>query len=216
MTLIDLSHPIRDGMAVYPGLPRPQVGAFLDHAASRERYGGQAEFFLGTVALTGASGTYVDAPFHRRPDAADLASLPLEGLVGLRGLVVDHDGGPGALDAVRGRPTIAGHAVLFRTGWSARWGTEAYWEQGPFVGGELLDALEAGAPAVVAIDTGNIDDMGDLSRPAHTRLLDAGILIVENLADATSLPPSGFRFTAVPPAIVGGSNFPVRAFAELD
>lgn len=213
--LIDLSHPIEDGMAIYPGLPRPEVGAFLDHEASRDRYEGKAEFYLGTVALTGATGTYLDAPFHRHRDAADLASLRLAALVGLPGVVVDHDGGPGAVEALLELPTIMGHAVLLRTGRAARWGTEAYWEQGPFVGGELLDALVAGAPALVAIDTGNIDDMGDLTRPAHTRLLGAGIVIVENLANATSLPATGFRFTAAPPAIVGGSNFPVRAFAEL-
>jgi kynurenine formamidase len=55
----------------------------------------------------------------------------------------------------------------------------------------------------------------DLARPAHTRLLAAAIPIVENLAFLERLPRTGFRFTAVPPKVVGGSNFPVRAFAEV-
>jgi kynurenine formamidase len=46
-------------------------------------------------------------------------------------------------------------------------------------------------------------------------VLAAGIPIVENLADLSGLPRSGFAFTAVPPKVVGGSNFPVRAFAEV-
>jgi kynurenine formamidase len=213
--LIDLSHPIEDGMAIYPGLPRPVVGAFLDHDASQERYEGKAEFHLGTVAFAGATGTYLDSPFHRHRDAADIAALPLERLAGLPGVTLDHDGGPAAIGALERLPGVNGHAVLLRTGWAERWGSDAYWEQGPFLGGDLLDALVAATPALVGIDTGNIDDMSDLTRPAHTRLLAADICIVENLADLTPLPASGFRFTAVPPAVVGGSNFPVRAFAEI-
>lgn len=213
--LLDLSHPIEDGMAIYPGLPRPVVGAFLDHDASRDRYEGKAEFHLGTVAFAGATGTYLDSPFHRHRDAVDLAALPLDRLVGLPGVVLDHDDDD-ALEALHGLPDVRGHAVLLRTGWADRWGTDAYWEQGPSVGGDLLEALVAAAPALVGIDTGNIDDMSDLTRPAHTRLLGAGICIVENLADLAQVPPTGFRFTAAPPAVVGGSNFPVRAFAQID
>ena len=83
MTFIDLSHPIEDGMAAYPGLPPVRIFAILDHDASRERYGGQAEFLLGGAELAGNTGTYLDAPFHRFRDREDLARLPLETVVGL-------------------------------------------------------------------------------------------------------------------------------------
>ena len=39
--------------------------------------------------------------------------------------------------------------------------------------------------------------------------------VVEHLADLDRLPLDGFRFTAVPPRIVKGASFPVRAFAEI-
>jgi kynurenine formamidase len=65
----------------------------------------------------------------------------------------------------------------------------------------------------VGIDCANIDDMGDRSRPAHTLLLAVGIPIVEHLCRLEELPARGFRFFAVPPAIAGGTSFPVRAFA---
>jgi len=55
----------------------------------------------------------------------------------------------------------------------------------------------------------------DKSRPAHTRLLGANIPIVEHLAKLSSLPRNGFMFYAVPPPIVKGASFPVRAFAEI-
>lgn len=48
---VELNHILEDGMMVYPGLPRPKIGAFLDHRASRSRYEGQAEFYLGKVEM---------------------------------------------------------------------------------------------------------------------------------------------------------------------
>jgi kynurenine formamidase len=210
--LIDLSHPIEDGMRVYPGMPAPEVGALMEREASRERYEGKAEFHLGRYSFPGAVGTYLDSPFHRHRGGPDLADLPLDSLAALPGLLVDL--GPGA-SPILTPDDVAGRAVLLRTGWADRWGTDAYWDPGPFPGPSVLDLLVEGRAALVGIDTWNIDDVRDLSRPAHTRLLAAGIPIVENLASLERLPRSGFRFTAVPPRIVGGSNFPVRAFAEL-
>ncbi len=68
----------------------------------------------------------------------------------------------------------------------------------------------------MGIDSINIDDMGDAGRPAHSRLLAAGIPIVEHLRGLDQLPASGFRFSAAPPRIQGLGTFPVRAYAILD
>ncbi len=72
--------------------------------------------------------------------------------------------------------------------------------------------MNAGA-ALVGIDCANIDDMNDPERPAHTKLLAAGIPIVEHLRGLEQLQGRTFRFFAAPPAIVGGTSFTVRAFA---
>ena len=101
--LVDLSHQLEDGMAAYPGLPTARIGAILDHDASRERYEGKAEFYLGRIEIAANTGTYLDAPFHRHRDADDLSDLarpvhtePLgagipivENLRGLEGLPAD-------------------------------------------------------------------------------------------------------------------------------
>lgn len=204
-------------MRPYPGLPAPSIGAIVDHAASRPRYAGRAEFYLGKVDMPCNVGTYLDSPFHRYPEGADLSRLPLKSLAGLPGIVIDApcDGHlPVSLDATP--EELRGRAVLVRTGWARRWGGDAYWESGPFLSAAALELL-LGAPAALAgVDFWNVDNTGDPARPAHTRLLAAGILIVENLADLAALPQTGFRFWAVPPPIVGGASFPVRAFAELD
>jgi len=70
-------------------------------------------------------------------------------------------------------------------------------------------------PAIVGIDSLNIDDITDPQRPVHTLLLGAGIPIVEHLCNLDALPANGFRFHAVPVKVEGMGTFPVRAYAEL-
>jgi kynurenine formamidase len=213
---VDLSFPISDGMPVYPGfLPEPKIGAILDHEASRERYEGKAEFYLGRVEMSGNTGTYLDAPFHRHRDREDLSGLRLDRLAGLPGIVVDGSDQPAPVDLDLPADAIRGRAVLVRTGWDDRWGTDSYWEPDPWLGVGSVDSLIDGGASLVGVDWTNVDDTSDSARPAHTRLLGAGIPIVEHMTGLDALPRDGFRFFAVPPRIVGGASFPVRAFAEL-
>lgn len=216
MALIDLSHPIEDGMAAYPGLPPARIFTILDHDASRDRYAGQAEFHLGGAELAGNTGTYLDAPFHRFREREDLAALPLETVVGLPGVIVDPGGAERAV-SLGGVDTgsFRGCAVIVRTGWDTRWGSQEYWTDAPFLPTAVVEQLVAAEVRLVGVDFGNVDDTEDPSRPAHTGLLAAGIPIVENLRGLERLPREGFVFSAPPIAIVRGAAFPVRAFAHV-
>src|SRR3954447_20467562 len=86
--LIELSHPIRHGMVTYPGLPGPAVSEHLTREASRAHYAAGTEFSITRIELVANTGTYVDSPFHRFPDGADLAAVALDSLADLEGLVV--------------------------------------------------------------------------------------------------------------------------------
>jgi kynurenine formamidase len=213
---VELSHPLRDGMDAYPGMGTVHLGPILDHESSGDRYQGKAEFYLGRVEMPANTGTYVDAPFHRYREGDDLSEVALARLAGLPGVVAR---APGAIDAVdlKLEPAdIRGRAVVVDTGWSERWGSPGYWEDMPYLSTAAVDLLIEGKASLVAVDFGNVDDTTDPARPAHTRLLEAGILIVENVTDPAALPDRDFRFFATPPRIVRGASFPVRAFAELD
>jgi kynurenine formamidase len=213
--LIDLSHPIEPGMTTYPGLPGPIVSDFLSREASRGRYAPGTSFFIARVDVVVNTGTYVDAPFHRFAEGTDIADLPLERLADVEGVVLDK--GPGrAFDAdiFAGRD-LAAKAVLLRSGWDTRWGTPAYFEGNPFVTRAAARALVAARPAIVGIDSLNIDDTEDTERPAHTLLLDAGIPIVEHLRGLAALPGSGFRFHCAPAPFHGVGSFPARAYAVI-
>jgi len=216
MRLIDLSHCIAPAMPSYPGLPEPRFRAVLSHddPSRQKHYAPGTTFQIAAYDFGGNTGTYVDAPFHRHADGVDLAGVPLEKLANLEGVTIDSaPDGPTAADAIRGLD-LKNRAVLFRTNWSARWGGD-YFRSGPFLPADTCEALVKAEPALVGIDCANIDNMQDPARPAHTILLAAGIPIVEHLTKLDSLPREGFRFFAVPPAVEGGTSFPVRAFAVL-
>jgi arylformamidase len=215
--LVDLSHAIEHGLRTYPGLPEPAISTYLSHDESRGRYAPGTEFHIGRIEMVANTGTYLDSPFHRYRDGADLSGLPLESLADLRGRVVD---GPASGRRVTASELpdadLAGQAVLFRTGWSRHWGTPRYFEPHPFLDGEVAKRLVAARAALVGIDSLNIDDTQGGERPVHSALLRAGIPIVEHLTGLDGLPTSGFRFFAVPVKVRGMGTFPVRAFARLD
>ena len=216
-TLIDLSHPIHNGMPNYPGFPSPRIRAFLTHEESRPHYEGKAEFHVSLYEMLGSLGTYMDSPFHRFRQGADISQIPLDRVADLPGLVVDaRDLANRALgsELVTGLD-IAGRAVLFRTDWSERWGSPSYWEPAPFLSTELCRLLVAQDAAVAGVDFWNVDDTGDPSRPAHSTLLSGGVLVIENLVSLAALPSSGFKFHAAPLAIQGGASVPLRTYAVL-
>ena len=211
--LIDVSHVIEDGMITYKGLPAPLVCDFLSREASRTVYVPGTEFHIGKIDMVANTGTYLDAPFHRFADAVDVADLPLEKLAHLSGLVVRVDPAGRAVtrDAFAGLK-IRGRAVLVQTGWDRHWRTDQYFEGHPYLTADAAAFLAEGGAALVGIDSLNIDDTADLTRPVHTALLGAGIPIAEHLTALAHLPEEDFRFYAVPVKVRGMGTFPVRAF----
>lgn len=216
MAFVDLSHTIRHGMTTYPGLPGPIICDFLSREASRARYAPGVEFQIGKIEMVANTGTSVDAPFHRYAGGKDLSQLPLESLAGLEAVVIrgPADGRAIDRDAFTGRD-LGGKAVLVRTGWDVHWGTATYLDGNPFLTGEAADYLVREGAALVGIDSLNIDDIKDLTRPVHSALLGAEIPIVEHLCNLGPLPDAGFRFSAVPAKVAGFGTWPVRAFATL-
>lgn len=212
--LVELSHPIEHGMVTYPGLPGPVVSDFLAREASRGHYAEGTTFHIARVRMVANTGTYVDAPFHRFAHGKDIGSLPLERLADLPGIVVDATGRGRTVEEelFLGRD-VSGKAVLVRTGWDAHWRTPRYAEGHPYLTRGAAEYLAGAGPALVGIDSLNIDDAEDGVRPAHTLLLAAGIPIVEHLANIGALPESGFRLHCVPAPFLGMGSFPVRAYA---
>ena len=216
--IIDLSHTIEAGKVTYPGLPVPVITSHLTREQSKSIYAPGTEFAMDIITMIGNTGTYIDSPYHRYADGADLSSLDINSLVGLRAEVFY------LTDAIdRGIPAevffdrdVTGAAVLLHTGWDRLFGSKEYGVGAPFLSEAAAKYLVERRVVLVGIDSVNIDDVqSGGQRSAHSLLLGAGIHVVEHLTNLSQLPPQGARFTAVPPKIKNFGTFPVRAFAEI-
>lgn len=202
-------------METYKGLPGPMICDYLAREASRGLYAGDTTFQIGRIDMVSNTGTYLDTPFHRYEDGADLAEVPLASVTQLPGLVVRSDALAIGPEAFAGR-VIAGKAVLVQTGWDRHWRTAAYFSGHPFLTEEAALFLRKSGAALVGIDSHNIDDTSGKARPVHSVLLRAGIPIVEHLTNLGQLPDEGFVFNAPPPRVKGMGTFPVRAHAVMN
>ena len=112
---IDLSHVIEEGMTTYKGLPGPHMCDFWTREASAANYDDGSTFQIGRIDMVANTGTYVDSPFHRYEDGADLSELKLESLADVPGIVIRQPWENGiaiGVELVQGRE-VAGRAVLF-------------------------------------------------------------------------------------------------------
>jgi kynurenine formamidase len=214
---VDLSHTIYDGLVTYKGLPAPIICDYLSREASRERYAPGTEFQIGKIEMISNTGTYVDCPFHRYENGKDLSEVDLQRFTDLDGVVVRAGYRAGlAVDATHFRGLeLHGKAVLVHTGWDEHWETDTYFENHPFLTEDAATYLKDSGAGLVGIDSMNIDDTRGKSRPVHSILLGAEILIAEHLCNLKNVPDAGFSFSAVPPKFKGVGTFPVRAFGRL-
>ena len=215
--LIDLSHTIENGLVTYKGLPAPIICDYLSREESKKFYEEGTTFQIGKIEMVSNTGTYVDCPFHRFEHGKDLSEVELEKFAELEGIVIR---APHAQklaitpDELKGYD-VAGKAVLIHTGWDENWNTDAYYAGHPYLTKEAAEYLKDAGAKLAGIDSHNIDNTEGRTRPVHTTLLGADILIVEHLCNLSALPDSGFKFSAVPPKFKGVGTFPVRAMARI-
>jgi kynurenine formamidase len=216
--LIDVSHVVEAGMITYKGLPPPVISDHLSREQSRALYAPGTEFHIGKIEMVANTGTYIDSPFHRYADGPDLSALDLYSLANVDGVAIRKQESSDRAITANDLAGVAvkGKAVLFHTGWDRHWRTEAYSDgTHPFVTADAAKYLAEQGAALVGIDSFNIDDTADASRPAHSILLAGGIPVVEHLCNLGALPGSAFKFFAVPVKVKAFGTFPVRAFGLI-
>lgn len=211
MRAIDLSHTVETGMPVYPG----DEATLIRRTAFIHRDG----YAQTSIAMNSHAGTHVDIAAHAFAEAPGLDRLGPDNFTGW-GAVVDLAGPVARETALRmDQPHLARLAdmdgldfVLLRTGWDARWGSEAYFRDFPTLTATACRFLAGLGLKGVGLDTPSPDPVGS-GMEAHTILLDHGLVIVENLRNLGELPPEGFVFCCLPLRIRDGEGSPVRATA---
>jgi arylformamidase len=215
--LIDLSHTIEQGLVTYKGLPAPIICDYLSRENSKKFYAEGTEFQIGKIEMVANTGTYIDCPFHRFANGKDLSEVRLECFTDLNAVMISVPFSE-TLEITEEhfkRYEIRNKAVLIHTGWDSNWNTEKYYENHPYLTEGAAKYLRDCDVKLVGIDSHNIDSTSGKTRPVHTTLLGAEILIVEHLCNLYLLPQDGFTFSAIPPKFKGVGTFPVRVMAKL-
>jgi kynurenine formamidase len=225
---IDLSHELYNGMPTYPGDPPFRH----EYVRVGEKYG---EVTLSRVDMGVHSGTHIDLPRHFVPGGATIEAVPVSRFIA-RGYVLDlSDKKPGeaitAEDLRRFGPKVArGAAVMLYTGFSAKWGTEEFLYNWPYLSRDAADYLaEAG---VAAVGTEALSIAGYAGVPGypypprvqrddvvyvHYKLLSSGALVIEGLTNLDKVlkecRDGEALFVFAPIKIRGGEGGPTRALA---
>lgn len=215
--LVDLSHTIEHGLVTYKGLPAPIICDYLSRENSKQFYEEGTQFQIGKIEMVANTGTYIDCPFHRFENGKDLSEVELKCFTDLDAIVmsVPFSETLKITEEHLKNYEIRNKAVLIHTGWDSNWNTEKYYENHPYLTEGAAIYLRDCSVKLVGIDSHNIDCTVGKTRPVHTILLGAEILIVEHLCNLYLLPKADFMFSAIPPKIKGMGTFPVRAMAKL-
>ncbi|CAM5795587.1 cyclase family protein [Brevibacillus borstelensis] len=209
MRIIDLSQVLESGMPQYPG---QQVAEFKQ-VSQVESDGFQVTDFHAVVHV----GTHCDAPAHFIQNGETIEAIPLERFVGEAVIVDVHLDGqremsPAVLEGADIRP---GDIVLFRTGLSKQWGTDAYETDYPYFGEELAKELVERGVRAVGLDFISPDPIETENFPAHHIFLGNKLGIVENLKNLEQIDRKRVFFAAAPLKIKGSDGAFTRAFAVL-
>lgn len=232
---LDLSHafdadtiywPTEEGFVLERG-PEGVTDAGYYYAAHRMR-------------LAEHGGTHLDAPRHFHAGGSTTERVPLGRLIAPAVVVdvreacaKDADYAFRVADLERFEATHGripeGAALLFSTGFAARWpdrlrylGTD---ERGPLAVAKLhFPGLDPAAArwlvaerklAAVGLDTASIDPGTSQRFESHQILFASEIPAFENLGALDQLPATGATLIALPMKIAGGSGGPLRAVAIL-
>lgn len=215
MTVIDLTHTIKEGMMVYPGTEAPTLcpACTLEKDGFRETH----------LSMFSHVGTHMDAPAHLVETGRELEAFDAQHFVG-NALVIDcralPEGAPIDMALLRtyGEDIARADFLLFCTGYDKKWGDGAYFGDFPCLDSEALDFVIAHGYKGIGSDTMSMDPMSDAALPRHMRFLSSGDVInVENLTNLDRLVGVGlFRFVCLPLKYAHADGAPTRAIAILE
>lgn len=230
---VDLSHDFADDTIYWPT---------ADKFAKTTVFAGETDkgYYYSAYNLAGAEhgGTHVDAPVHFSRDHLSVDKIPLEQLIG-PGVVIrvadrigeDRNYRITVADVERWEARHGniekGSIVLFDTG-SARFWPDPVKYMGTAERGEKAVAklnfpglspeaaqflVEKRGIKAVGLDTPSIDYGASRLFETHRTLFGKNIPALENVANLTELPETGFTLIALPMKIRGGSGGPTRVVA---
>jgi arylformamidase len=201
VTILDISPPLRAGIAVWPG-----DAAFGTTWTMRRDRGDSVN--VARIGLSVHTGAHVDAPRHISDDGATVGDLPLDRFVGpCRVVDVSERVGPVGFDEIADRLPARVERLLVRTRRSSDPGR---WDPGfrP-IDPALLDALADRGLRLLGTDAPSLDPADSKTLDAHRAAVRRGVVNLEGLV-LDGAAPGDYELIALPLRLdLDGS--PVRA-----
>lgn len=203
-TFYDISVPISNGAAVYPGNPEIRIAPQQEIAK-----GGSSNVSL--LSFGSHTGTHVDAPKHMFDDGQSVDKLPFDILMGPAVLV---DVGTTCM-AVGARELklheLKGHKrILIKTRNSSFIRDPQFRQDYTYLAPDGAEYLLSLGVKLVGVDYFSIEQFHSGHHRTHNTLLKADVVIVEGLD--LSVPPLGpYELRVLPLRLAGLDGAPARA-----
>jgi kynurenine formamidase len=204
--VIDLTLPLASGAK----------GISIEPAKRLETDGWNAS----TLCLYSHCGTHIDAPIHFGVGTETIDAINVENFIGPAWVADVRPIGPRALIEPHHLGAIAekfkpGESLLICTGWSAYYGQEQYRQELPRISEELAKWCVDKKVRMLGVEPPSVADVNNIEEltAIHKILFEGGVIVVEGLANLTSISKSQVTFIALPLKIAGGDGAPARAAA---
>jgi len=205
--IIDLTHPISEGMPVYPGTEPPVLKpeCTIDGIGFAEKQ----------ITMFSHTGTHIDAPAHLIKGAKTLDKFSVDQFYGtalvmnctnIKGNTI----GPKQLESYTENLEKVDFILIY-TGWSRYWGKAEYFENYPVLSFDAADWLSKFSLKGVGLDTISADKIDTVEYEVHKSFLGKNTVIIENLTNFNLLPSNQFILSCFPLSLKDADGSPVRA-----
>lgn len=203
MSILDISRPLKEGMAVWPGDTPYNLTKVMELAAGDS-------VNLTTLTMSAHTGSHVDAPLHFADGDAAVDSLNLEVYWGAAQVVtVTKDSGPLTLEDFGDYDLGYVRRLLVRSS-AGKIKHNVFPDAFVYPGPELADYLGSQGIILYGTDGPSMDAEDSISLESHHALRRNNIAILEWL-DLSDVGDGVYELVALPLKIVGGDGSPVRA-----
>jgi len=181
-------------------------------------------FRVQSFTTRAGMGTHIGAPAHCFPGAQTVDGLALENLISSCVVIrldqfadENYIATPDVISTFEKEHGIIqpNTFVIFCTGWSRHWSNPSKYRNNlkfPSVHEDTAKLLVDRQISGLGTDTLSADSRCG-SFPVHRAILGAGKYLVENIANADLLPPSGAKIFVIPIKIKEGTEAPARIIA---
>lgn len=218
--IIDLTHPIHEGMITAPAPWHPvvKITQYGRHCLEgRESY---------EISFGSHTGTHIDTPAHMIEGGSPrVDKIPLSTLIGPAKMMRIPKGSYGRITVAdleaTGVTVNPGDRVVLNTGWYKTWGTQQFFREYPSITPEAAQWFVDHGVIYLMMDIPSPDDPKEKLEPGqpnpmHVAFLSNGIFISEYVTNLDEIGADEFEVVALPLLVKDMDGCPTRIVAIVE